>query len=98
MSTTIELLDEADAAVLVALTAAERHEQGFADLPEPSVVRIWQDSLDQLEGNLSRWQNLLGDVGEQVRQATDDLNELEGELKQTVSAFAAARKFLQGVE
>ena len=98
MSTTMELLDEADLAVRAALADAEQQERSFSQLPEPSVARIWQDSLDQLEGNLTRWQHLLGDVGEQVRQATDDLNELEGELKQAVSAFAAARKFLQAVK
>ena len=98
MGTSTELLDEAGAAVSLALAEVERQERLFAQLPEPSVAGIWQDSLDQLEGNLSRWQHLLGDAGEHVRQATDELNALDRELRKTVSAFAAARKYLQGVE
>lgn len=94
----MQLLDDADAAVKIALVEAERHERAFADLPDTSVVKVWQESLNQLEGNLSRWQLLLGDVGEQVRQASEELNALENELKHTVSAFAAARKFLQAVK
>ncbi|WP_020468347.1 hypothetical protein [Zavarzinella formosa] len=98
MSTSVELLDEAGTAVAFALSEVERQERLFAQLPEPSVARIWQESLDQLEGNLSRWQHLLGGAGEQVRQATEELNELDRELRKTISSFAAARKYLQGVD
>ena len=96
MSTSVELLDEAGSAVTFALAEVERQERLFAQLPEPSVAGIWQDSLDQLETHLSRWQHLLGGAGEQVRQATEELNLLDRELRKTVSAFAAARKYLQG--
>lgn len=96
MGTSTELLDEAGAAVAVFLAEVERQERLFAQHPEPSVAGIWQDSLNQLEGNLTNWQRLLGDAGEHVRQATDELNDLDRELRKTVSAFATARKHLQG--
>lgn len=96
MDNSFDWIDEASASLLKTIAEVEKQERFFAQLPEPSVAQIWQESLNQLEGNLSRWQHLLGDAGEQVRLATDELSGLDRDLRQAVSAFAAARKYLQG--
>lgn len=98
MASSAQLLDEASKSVLHALIEVERQERFFGQLPEPNISRIWQESLDALEINLNRWQEGLTDVSEHVRQATDDLNDLDRELKKTMATFVAARKYLQGTD
>ena len=55
----------------------------------------WTESLGQLDVTVAGWQAILDAMGDRVRSTQEDLDILEGDLNASLSAFAAARKYLQ---
>jgi hypothetical protein len=91
-------LDEVTASLRESLAALERHEGSLDESPAPVPGReqTWAGALGRLEENLVGWQALLGDMAERVRTAQVDLAGLDSDLRRSLDAFAAARKYLQG--
>ena len=90
------VLDEGEASVRAALADLDRRAASEPLGDVASRAPAWQTTLTQLEGNLSGWQGILGDVSDRVRAAHDDLAVLDADLNQSLAAFSAARKYLQG--
>lgn len=56
----------------------------------------WNSALMRLEGNLTGWQALIGEMAAKVQETQSELTLLDNDLKRSLVAFAAARKHLQG--
>jgi uncharacterized protein YukE len=97
-SPSAEFLDTVAASVRDALAALDRHEASLSELSSPAgdQEQTYSAALGRLEENLTGWQAMLGDMAERVRAAQDDLAALDGDLRRSLDAFAAARKHLQG--
>jgi hypothetical protein len=96
-ATSTQFLDAVAADLRVALEDLDRREAAFGDMTvTPERDRAWTAALERLEGNLTDWQGILGDMAERVRVAQGDLNALDADLKRSLAAFSAARKYLQG--
>jgi hypothetical protein len=87
-------VDEVAASVRAALAELDRSESAVRS--HHCGERFTDDVRERLEGNLSDWQQILSSAAETVRATQDGLTALETELKQSLAAFAAARKHLQG--
>ena len=72
------------------------HESEFAATAPAAREHRWHAVVDRLEGNLSGWQTILGDMADRVRVAHEDLAGLDADLNRALASFTAARKFLQG--
>jgi hypothetical protein len=91
-----EFLDGVLASVRDVLAALDRNDVGQSDLTaDPARERTWAAALGRLEGSLDGWQGILGEMAEKVRTAQDELAALDADLKRSLDAFAAARKYLQ---
>ena len=83
--------------VRATLDDLNRHESEFVRAVEPAHREHgWNTAVDRLEGNLSGWQTILGDMADRVRVAHEDLAALDADLNRALASFTAARKFLQG--
>ena len=92
-----QFLDGVAADLRAALADLDRREAALGDPASAAdSARACASALDRLEGSLSGWQGMLGDMAERVRAAQDDLTTLDADLKRSLAAFAAARKYLQG--
>lgn len=94
-SATLAFLDDVEASLQHALAtlAVPSDEPVMAPPGAPD----WSDSLTRLEGNLSGWQALLGEMSNKVQATQTELTLLDNDLKRSLVAFAMARKHLQGV-
>jgi len=96
-SPSAEFLDDVSASVREALAELDRHEASLADVPAAqNGDQAYAGALGRLEENLAGWQTMLGDMAERVRTTQDELASLDADLKQSLDAFAAARKYLEG--
>jgi hypothetical protein len=93
-SPSAHFVDEVAASVRAALADLDRRESAFR--ADSFSERLPDRARGRLEGNLSDWQQFLSAAAESVRTTQDDLTALDAELKQSLAAFAAARKYLQG--
>jgi hypothetical protein len=93
LSPSAEFLDSVSASVRDALAALDAHE---AMLETPTGEQNHAGALGRLEENLAGWQTMLGDMADRVRMTQDELATLDADLKQSLDAFATARKHLQG--
>ena len=92
-------LDGVAADLRATQAALDRREADLGELPAAADREgAWKNALDRLEGSLSGWQGILGDMAERVRAAQDDLAALDADLRRSLAAFAAARKYLQGTD
>jgi hypothetical protein len=87
-----------EAAVRDALTDLNRQEAEFAQSIPAAAEREsgWVAAVNRLEGNLSGWQTILGDMADRVRVAQEDLAALDADLNRALASFATARKYLEG--
>jgi hypothetical protein len=94
---TAEFVDVVSRSIQAALDALFVHEELFARLAPLSQAphHAWDRSLAQLEATVTLWQQILDDMGERVRRCQDDFAHLETDLQQSLTAFAAGRKYLQ---
>jgi hypothetical protein len=95
-STTTEFLDSVAAALRDALAALDAREATTLSQTETDRQPDWADTLSRLEGNLSGWEGILGNMADQVRAAQDDLALLDADLRRSLDTFSVARKHLQG--
>jgi hypothetical protein len=96
LSPSAQLVAAVEASVRAALDDLVRHESDFAATAPAAREHQWHGVVDRLEGNLSGWQTILGDMADRVRVAHEDLAALDADLNRALASFAAARKFLQG--
>jgi uncharacterized protein YukE len=97
LSPSAEFLDSVSASVRDALSALDRHEASLMEGPGArNGEQTYAGALGRLEENLSGWQTILGDMADRVRTTQDELAGLDADLKKSLDAFAAARKYLQG--
>jgi hypothetical protein len=96
LSPSAQFVAAVEASVRAALDALTRHESEFAATAPAAREYRWHAVVDRLEGNLSGWQTILGDMADRVRVAHEDLAGLDADLNRALASFTAARKFLQG--
>jgi hypothetical protein len=91
------IVDDVAASVAAALAALERCPPlQFAVLTIlDETERIAAEAIGRVESNLVEWQGILSTIADTVRSAHDDLAALDSDLRQSLDAFAAARKHLQ---
>jgi hypothetical protein len=96
-SSSVQVVDEIASSVATALAAHERRESSQNAVLSASVrsERIAAEAVSRLEDSLAVWRGILSDVADRVRSAHDDLAALDANLRQSLDAFAAARKHLQ---
>ncbi len=97
IQTSTEFVDQVESELRSALDSLNRHQVEF-EATTPVLGerdRAWDATFGRLEGNLTEWQSLLGDMADRARLAQDELNALDVDLNQSLTAFAAARKYLQ---
>lgn len=91
-TSTLAFLDAVDVSLQHALaTLAVPPDEPLPTPPD------WNDALVRLEGNLTGWQTLLGEMASKVQATQAELTLLDNDLKRSLVAFATARKHLQGV-
>jgi NADH:ubiquinone oxidoreductase subunit H len=85
------------ASVAAALAALERCTplQSAVLAISDETERIAAEAIDRVESNLVAWQGILSAIADTVRSAHDDLAAVDLDLRQSLDAFAAARKYLQ---
>jgi hypothetical protein len=93
-----EFVDSVAAAIRHAVQELDRHESDLALLPGglANPERSWGSALNQLEGRLGGWQQILSSMADEVRTAQEELGALDGDLKCALDMFSTARKHLQG--
>ncbi len=98
LSASAEFLEGVVASVRDALGVLDRAESECAEPPAdgPDRNRAMASALDRLESNLAGWQGILGTMAEEVRASQDDLATLDADLRQSLDAFVAFRKHIQG--
>ena len=96
-SPSASVVDEIASSVAAALAALERSEssQNVALSASVRSERIAADAIGRLEDSLAAWRGILTEVADKASSAHDDLAVLDADLRQSLDAFAAARKHLQ---
>jgi hypothetical protein len=96
-SPSARVIDDIAASVAAALAALERCQPAHSVAPAVSdqTERFAAEAIGRVENNLVEWQGILSTIADTVRSAHDDLAALDSDLRQSLDAFAAARKHLQ---
>jgi len=95
--TSTGFVDAIDRVIQTALDSLYLHEDSLSEIgmKQNDPQRAWTESLNQLETTVERWQAILDAMAEQVHLAQTDLAKLDADLKQSLGAFATARKHLE---
>jgi|GEM_PF-5437783 len=96
-SPSARIVDDIAASAAAALAALERCPslQSAVLVISAETERIAADAIGRVETRLVEWRGILSAIADTVRLEHDGLAALDSDLRQSLDAFAAARKHLQ---